>query len=130
MKRVSRKSHNKLASKSKKKTQKGGKNDTNLFLKTNRLTTGPIENGEVLGILHVTEAAGINALRGIGTGVANLFGEKGFDYTIYSNVKNKAFKKLFSKLKDGQKIGNIKMDIETTRATIFCHLLGTVYQMK
>jgi len=127
MKKVSRKAINK---RNLKKTQKGGKNDTNLFIKTDRLTTGPIEDGEVLGIIHITEAGGINALRGIGTGVANLFGEKGFDYGIYSNVKNKAFKKLYSKLKDGQKIGNIKMDIETTRATIFCHLLGTVYQMK
>ena len=127
MKKVSKKAVNKRSSK---KTQKGGKSDTSLFLKTDKLTTGPIEDGEVLGIIHITEAAGINAIRGIGTGVANLFGEKGFDYGIYSNVKNKAFKKLYSKLKDGQKIGNIKMDIETTRATIFCHLLGTVYQMK
>jgi len=83
------------------------------------------------GVVHVTEAVGINMARGIGTGIANLFGNSGFESTLYDEVKKKAFDKLSSMISDPTfQVGNIKMDIETTTNTIFCHLIGTIYANK
>jgi len=83
------------------------------------------------GIVHITEAVGINVAREIGSGFANFFGSEGFESTLYDEVKTKAFKKLNETLPDDKyHVGNIKIDIETDKNTIFCHLVGTIYMKK
>ena len=50
---------------------------------------------------------------------------------LYDEVKTKAFKKLSKTLPDDKyHVGNIKIDIETDKNTIFCHLVGTIYMKK
>ena len=115
-------------SKSKMKTQRGGVSKSKNYIPTRNFSTGDIKNKKIKAIVHVTEATGINVVRGIGTGFANLFGKKGFESTLYDNVKTNAFKKLYQQVPDKYSVGNIKMDIETTQSTIFCHLIGTVYE--
>ena len=62
---------------------------------------------KVKGIVHVTEAVGINAVRELGTGLANFFGKKGFESKLYDTVKENAFVKLNNQIPD-KYTGNIK----------------------
>ena len=127
MTKHSRKYNNKNVKKSKKsKKYKGGGNRN--YISAKNFTTGDINGKTVKGLVHVTEAVGINVARGFGTGVANFFGSKGFESELYDTVKTNAFKKLQQQIPDKYTVGNIKLDIETTNATIFCHLVGTVYE--
>lgn len=108
--------------------KKGG--SYNNIINNQRFSTSKPQNTNMIskGIVHVTESVGINVARGIGTGFANLFGKSGFETTLYDEVKKKAFDKLSSMISDPSFfVGNIKMDIETTQNTIFCHLIGTIY---
>jgi hypothetical protein len=84
------------------------------------------KNYTAIGILHITESTAINALREAGTGILNLFGNKGFDNTIYDKLRQDTFEMINSKLKDGQKVFNLKFDFETNAqgTTIFIHLYG------
>ena len=108
-------------------SKKGGSYN---IINNKRFSTSNPHNKNMVskGVVHVTEAVGINMARGIGTGIANLFGNSGFESALYNDVKKKAFDKLSSMLSDPSFfVGNIKMDIETTQNTIFCHLIGTIY---
>lgn len=112
--------------KSKKKKVKKGDN----LILDNRFSTADIKNGENKGLVHVTEAVGINFARDISTDFVNLFGSSGFESDLYDIVKQKAFNKLKNLVnKPNYCVGNIKIDIETTKSTIFCHLLGTIYKL-
>ena len=117
----------------KKRTKKKGGSASTNIINNPRLSTGNIRKKNIKnkGLIHATEAIGINALRGFGTGIANLFGKGGFESKLYDDVKQAAFKIFENKLKENPKlyIGNIKIDIETTKATIFCHLVGTMYEL-
>ena len=113
-----------------KKNYRGGGNKINVLVDS-RFSTSSFDNMKCKGIVHVTEAIGINVVRGMGTDFANLFGKAGFESELYDNVKQKALRKLKKLVSNKKyKVGNIKMDIETTNATVFCHLIGTVYQSK
>lgn len=124
----------KKTKKNKNKFLKGGSN-TNTNTNTNiinnrRFSTGKptYKNMVSKGLVHLTESVGINIARDIGSGVANLFGSSGFESTLYDEVKTKAFNKLSSMMNNKKLyVGNIKIDIETDKNTIFCHLVGTIY---
>ena len=112
----------------KRKTRKSQKGGSPNFIHGHNFTTGNVSDMKVKGIIHITEAVGINVARGVGTNLANFFGDEGFQSNLYDTVKANAFKKLKNKVSSKYIVGNIKMDIETTNATIFCHLVGTVYK--
>ena len=121
----------KKTKKNKIKIKKGGSNNTNINIINNRrFTTGKptYKNMISKGIVHITEAVGVNIARDIGSGFANLFGSAGFESTLYDEVKKKAFDKLLEMMSNKKMyVGNIKLDIETDKNTIFCHLIGTIY---
>lgn len=79
-----------------------------------------------IGIIHMSESAGINAVRQIGTNFANMFGSKGFDNTVYDKLRNQTFKKLINMISPNNKVFNIRMDLETSSKDtgIFLHLYG------
>ena len=109
----------------------GSKKDKKInILSDKRFSTDSLVGHSNYGIVHVTEAVGVNALRDIGTGFANFFGKSGFESELYDTVKEKAFRKL-RKLVSNKKygVGNIKIDMESTNTTIFCHLIGTIYKL-
>lgn len=118
----------KKTKKNKNKNKNGG--GLGNIINNNRFSTSKptYQNMVSKGIVHVTEAVGINVAREIGTSFANLFGRSGFESKLYDEVKKKAFDKLSYMMSDPTfHVGNIKMDIETTQNTIFCHLIGTIY---
>ena len=87
---------------------------------------------EEVGIIHITESAAINTLRALATNTLNIFGNKGFDNTIYDTARNAALSKLMAQVAPNQKISNLRMEIanETGTQLFFVHLYGTLLEKK
>jgi hypothetical protein len=85
-----------------------------------------------VGIIHITDSAAVNAVRAFGTGILNMFGQKGFDNIIFDKCRNDALGKLKVLLKDNQKVCNLRMDIDPPTETklIFVHVYGTLLEKK
>ena len=103
----------------------------NVFM-DKRLSTQPNEdrNYEDVGIVHATEAVGINMGRAFVTSIANTFGSKGIDLSRYDVCRQGALKKLLKELPAGYKICNIKMDVENGPQSIHVHAYGTLMKPK
>ena len=103
----------------------------NIFM-DKRLSTQPNEarDYEDVGIVHATEAVGINMGRAFVTSIANTFGSKGIDLSRYDVCRQSALKKLLKELPAGYKICNIKMDVENGPQSIHVHAYGTLMKPK
>jgi len=80
-----------------------------------------------IGIIHISDSAGLNFVRQFGTDLANTFGRKGFDNSIYDELRNKVLTKLQGMIEGNNKVFNVRIDVESsgaTSATIFVHLYG------
>jgi hypothetical protein len=80
-----------------------------------------------IGIIHISDSAGLNFVRQFGTNVANTFGSKGFDNSIYDELRNKVLTKLQGMIENNNKVFNVRIDVESsgaTSATVFVHLYG------
>jgi hypothetical protein len=97
-----------------------------------RLSTQPNEdmNYEDAGIIHATEAVGINLGRALITNVANAFGSKGIDLSRYDVGRTAVLTKLLNNVPAGCKICNIKMDIENSPQSIHVHAYGSLMKPK
>lgn len=104
---------------------------SNVFSDT-RLSTQPNEdmNYEDAGIIHATEAVGINLGRALITNVANAFGSKGIDLSRYDVGRTAVLTKLLNNVPAGCKICNIKMDIENSPQSIHVHAYGSLMKPK
>ena len=90
-------------------------------------------NYREVGVIHITQSGAINIIRGMATGVANIFGKGGFDTSIYDIQRNNALSKITSKINTStQKICNLKMDVENNpqSSSFFIHLTGTLLEKK
>ena len=90
-------------------------------------------NYKEIGIIHITESGAVNMLKGIATGVANIFGRKGFDNSVYDKARNVALKKIMSQINtQKQKICNLRMEVENNPASslFFIHLYGTLLEIR
>ena len=86
---------------------------------------------KAVGIAHVTESAGVNVLRDIGTELFNVLGQKGFQSGVHDYCREQALRKLMSLVTPtNQKICDVKLDVETTKSTILIHAYGTIYEKK
>jgi hypothetical protein len=83
-----------------------------------------------VGVAHVTESAGVNVLRDIGTKLFNILGQKGFQSSVHDYCREKALEKLMSLLTSNQKLCDVKLDVETNKQTILIHAYGTIYEKK
>jgi len=103
----------------------------NVFM-DKRLSTQPNEDRdyEDVGIVHATEAVGINMGRAFVTSIANTFGSKGVDLSRYDVCRQGALNKLLKELPVGYKVSNIKMDIENGPQSIHVHAYGTLMKPK
>ena len=119
----------------KNKTCSGGGNSLNtndyLFVNPN-ITTEPNRNPSAVpvGIIHVTESAGINAFRTMGTGFSNMLGSKGFDNTIYDKLRNSVLAKLADKMSENniKKVCNVRIEVVSPApALILANVYGTAY---
>jgi len=79
-----------------------------------------------IGIIHISDSAGLNFVRQFGTNLANTFGSKGFDNSIYDELHNKVLTRLHGMIENNNKVFNVRIDVESssTSATIFVHLYG------
>jgi hypothetical protein len=88
-------------------------------------------NYKEVGVVHITQSGAINILRGMATGVANMFGKGGFDTSIYDIARNNALNKIISQINTNtQKICNLRMDLENNpqSSSFFIHLYGTLLE--
>ena len=106
---------------------------SNVFSDT-RLSAEPNQdmNYEDAGIIHATEAVGINIARTIITNVANVFGSKGMDLSRYDVCRTAVLTKLLNNVPNGYKVCNIKMDIENSaqNTNIHVHAYGSLMRPK
>lgn len=98
---------------------------------TSRISTDPNvdPNYKKIGIVHYSDSAGINIVRGFGTGIANVFGSKGFDNKIYDTLRKSTLDKIKGLLTDTQIICSCRMEFDTASPSmIFHHFYGTLYE--
>ena len=99
-----------------------------------RLSIEPNEdsNYENAGIIHATEAVGINFARTIITNWANAFGSKGMDLSRYDLCRTAVLTKMLNNVPNGYKVCNIKMDIENSsqNTSIHVHAYGSLMKPK
>jgi hypothetical protein len=99
-----------------------------------RLSTEPNQdmNYEEAGIVHATEAVGINMGRAFITDIANAFGSKGMDLSRYDICRTAVLTKLLNTVPNGYKVCNIKMDIENSaqNTSIHVHAYGSLMKPK
>jgi hypothetical protein len=68
-------------------------------------------------------------LRNLGSSVANFFGSKGFDNTVFDTCRNEALKKLAEKNSSNQKVCNMRMDMDmANKELVFIHIYGTLLE--
>ena len=115
---------------------KSRKSDNHLFIFPSKYVSTQ-QNTDInyreAGIVHITQTGAINILRGIGTGIANIFGKGGFDTSVYDKARNNAISKIVSKINtNNQKICNLRMDVENNpeSSSFFVHLYGTLLERK
>jgi uncharacterized protein YbjQ (UPF0145 family) len=90
-------------------------------------------NYKEIGVVHITDSGAVNALKGFATGIANIFGSKGFDNSVYDRARNSALNKLMNQIdKNKQKVCNLRMDVENNpqSSLFFIHLYGTLLERK
>ncbi len=115
---------------------KGGAPNKDIFIfPSNNISTQPNQdiNYKEIGVIHVTDSAAVNALKGFATGVANIFGAKGFDNSVYDRARNSALAKIMKQINTNtQKICNLRMDIDngSQSSLFFVHLYGTLLEKK
>jgi|LauGreDrversion4_1035100.scaffolds.fasta_scaffold01317_9 hypothetical protein len=111
---------------SKSSKQKGGEPVETFIFRSDKISMRSIpSNYKQIGIIHLTESTAVNAIRELGTGIANIFGSKGFDNTIFDTLRNDTLNSLMNKLAKNQKVYNVRMDYETNpQGTIFLHVYG------
>ncbi len=131
MKSYRNKSKKYLAKTRKNKGGNKGINDKNYYIfRTDRISTQPnMDNSyKEIGIIHFSDSIAINAARGFVTGVANIFGKKGYENMIYDNLRNDALKLLQEKLASNQKISNVRMEIDRYLDLVYVHIYGTLLE--
>ena len=135
------KQKNKKINKHNKKTQKvnklkGGAGGPELYI-YNSANISTQQNQDInykeVGIIHITESGAVNFVKGFASGVANIFGSKGFDNSVYDKARNLAISKIMKQINtQTQKICNLRMDVENNpnSSSFFIHLYGTLLEKK
>lgn len=112
--------------------EKGVVKSENSIFPTTRISMAGNTDPEYneIGIIHTSEPGSVNIAREFMTDVANVFGRKGFDRTIYDQIRKKAFENLEKLLQENQKICNLKIDVENVKANslFFIHLHGMLLE--
>ena len=114
-----------------KTTKAGDGNDiSNYVFKTNQISTEPNSDNRFkeIGVIHLSESIAVNAARGVVTGIANIFGRKGFENIIYDKLRNDALQLLQDKLTSTQKVSNLRMEIDRNLDLVFLHIYGTLLE--
>jgi len=147
--RYTRKNSGKMSRRYRKKTMRGGdvpavedetkKNKDDVMnaskdeiFKSDKISTQPCNDPEYkeIGIIHMSDSIAINLLRDATSDLFNVFGAKGFDNSIYDQLRNTCFQKLQDSITANQKICNVRIDIERDKSLIYMHVYGTLLENK
>lgn len=106
-------------------------NDNKIFA-TDNISTQPCNDPEYkeIGIIHMSDSIGLNALRNAATNIFNLVGAKGFDNKIYDKLRNSCLDQLKQIVKKNQRVCNLRIEIERDAQLIYMHLYGTLMENK
>jgi len=106
---------------------KGGSVNVVSTNKISTLTT--IDPGyKVVGVLTHTSNVGINAVRGMATGISNFFGKSGFELSRFNDAKKKGLQEIISHLTDKQKVIGLSIEVDNSQTMICIHFTGTVIE--
>jgi len=96
--------------------------------KSTQISTQPNTDTDYqeIGVIHVTDSSPINAARGLATDVANFFGSKGYDNTVFDFARNDALEKMSEQLTASQRVCNLRMEVSNDKNLVFVHLYGTL----
>jgi hypothetical protein len=99
---------------------------------SDKISTQPCNDPEYkeIGIIHMSDSVGLNALRNAATNIFNLVGAKGFDNKIYDKLRNSCLEKLKKTVKENQRVCNLRIEIERDAQLIYLHLYGTLMENK
>jgi len=102
------------------------------IFKSERISTQPCNDPayKEIGIIHMSDSIAVNLLRDTTSDLFNVFGAKGFDNSIYDQLRNTCFQKLQDSITANQKICNVRVDIERDKSLIFMHVYGTLVENK
>jgi hypothetical protein len=108
-------------------------NTQEIFL-TDRISTQPCNDSTYreIGIIHLSDSIALNFLRNAATDLFNALGKKGFDNTIYDQLRNNCFLKMNSLIENNinRKICNLRFEIERDETLIYMHSYGTLLEKK
>lgn len=77
-----------------------------------KFTLDPKKKYKTIGIVHATTAQPINLLRDFGNDIANAFGAKGFDGSLFDKTRHDAVSDILKQVNNKQKIQNVNFDFE------------------
>jgi uncharacterized protein YbjQ (UPF0145 family) len=103
---------------------------SDFFFQTDKITTQPNADASLkeVGIMHLAHSKGINVVRGIGTGIFNFFGAKGFDTIIFDQARTEALAEISKKMEEQgiKKLCNLRMEADSSNPAMFVlNLYGT-----
>jgi hypothetical protein len=78
----------------------------------NKFTLDPKKKYKTIGLVHATTAQPINLMRDWGNDIANAFGNRGFDDTLFAKARTDAVAELLSQVSNKQKIKDPHFDVE------------------
>lgn len=100
---------------------------------TTKISTEPNRDSNYYeaGVIHLSDATGINLVRGVITGISNVFGAKGIDNTVYDALRKQTLTSLQTMLKRDEKICNLRMDFDSpSPELLYHHLYGTLLRKR
>ena len=130
------KGHNVRRPNSSGKTRKfkgGNPHRSDCVFHSNRISTEPNQdpNYYEIGVIHLSDATGINLVRGVVTGISNIFGAKGIDNTVYDALRKQTLTSLQKMMKPDEKICNLRMDFDSpSPELLYHHLYGTLLRKR
>lgn len=107
------------------------------FFETKNISTQPNidPDYEEVGIIHITDTLGVNAIREGATSVFNFFGQKGFDNSRYDVVRNEVLKLMVEEMakQNIDRVCNVRMDASPGtdyNSMIIANIYGTALRKK
>ena len=100
---------------------------------TTKISTEPNRDSNYYeaGVIHLSDATGINLVRGVITGISNVFGAKGIDNSVYDALRKQTLTSLQTMLKHDEKICNLRMDFDSpSPELLYHHLYGTLLRKR
>ena len=84
-----------------------------------------------VGIVHYTDTQGINIVRQFGTSITNIFGGKGFDTSVYDDLRTESLTKISQMLDSDSKVANLRMEFSHAHPELIVHhVYGTLLKKK